>query len=82
MPIYKFIKIKGKEGAWTGYFVPHLYQLLPSWNVLRAFGLPYIKERLTGWTVWYVTTEEDFVRAVDTLNELKKTRLFDFKVSV
>ena len=80
MPIYKFIKIKGKEGAFTGYFVPRLYQLVPCWNVLKTFGLPYIKERLSGWTIWYVTNENDFNQAITTLNELKKTRLFDYKV--
>ena len=77
---HKIIKIRGTEGAMTGYFVPRMYQLVWSWNVVKAFGLPYIKERLNGWTIWWVDNEEDFARAVNTLNELKKTRWFDFKV--
>ena len=81
MAFHKFIKIKGREGANTGYFVPRLYQLCWGWNVLKAFGLPYIKERLTGWTIWWVDSEEDFARAIETLEELKKTRIFDYKVS-
>lgn len=81
MKIYKFIKIRGREGANTGYFVPHLYQLVCSRSVLRAFGLPYIKDRLGGWTVWFVTSKEDYDLAIETLNELKKTRMFDYKVS-
>ena len=80
MAIYRFIKIRGKQGAHTGYFVPHMYQLVPCWHVLKTFGLDYIKERLSGWTIWYVLTEDDYIRAVDALNELKKTRLFDYKV--
>ena len=81
MTIYKFIKIKGPEGARTGYFVPNLYQLVWGWNVLKAFGLPYVKERLTGWTIWWVKNEDDYIRAIETLDELKKTRIFDYKVS-
>lgn len=78
---YKFIKIKGSDGPNTGYFVPRMYQLGWSKSVLKAFGLPYIKERLAGWTIWYVTNEEDYRNAIKTLNELKKTRIFDYKVS-
>lgn len=81
MAFHKFIKIKGREGANTGYFVPRLYQLCLSRNVLKTFGLSYIKERLQGWTIWWVNNEEDFNRAIDTLNELKKTRIFEFKIS-
>ena len=81
MGIYKFIKIRGKEGSNTGYFVPRLYSLPFMWNELKIFGFQFVKERLAGWTIWYVTNEEDYLRAIDTLNELKKTRIFDFKVS-
>ena len=77
---YKFIKIRGKEGARTGYFVPRLYHLGCDWHVLKAFGLPYVKERLTGWTIWWVDTKEDFVLAIETLDELKKSRIFDYEV--
>lgn len=81
MTMYKFIKIKGLEGARTGYFVPSLYRLGWSWSVVKAFGLPYVKERLTGWTIWWVDNKDDYVRAIKTLDELKKTRIFDYKVS-
>ena len=81
MTFYKFIKIRGPEGARTGYFVPRLYQLVWGWSVLKVFGFSYVKERLTGWTIWWVNNEDDFVRAIETLNELKKTRIFDYTVS-
>ena len=81
MGIYKFIKIKGPEGARTGYFVPNLYQLVWSRSVLKAYGLPYVKERLKGWTIWWVKNEEDYLRAIKRLDELKKTRIFDYMVS-
>lgn len=38
----KFIAIKGAEGAKTGYFVPHLYQLVWSKTTLKYFGLRYV----------------------------------------
>lgn len=79
--MYKFIKIKGPDGRNTGYFVPRMYQLHCGFNVLKAFGLPYVKDRLTGWTIWWVDNEEDFRKAIETLNELKKTRIFTYKVS-
>lgn len=81
MGIYKFIKIKGPDGKNTGYFVPNLYQLVCNWSVIKTFGFSYIKERLTGWTVWWVKNEEDYIQAIKALNELKKTRIFDYKVS-
>lgn len=80
MGFYKFIKIRGVEGARTGYFVPRLYQLVCCWNVLRAFGLSYVLARLAGWTIWWVDNEDDYLRAVKTLDELKNTRLFDYEV--
>ena len=82
MGIYRFIKIKGKEGKNTGYFVPHLYRLDFTFRELKCFGLEFVKERLNGWTIWYVNNHEDYCKAVESLNELKKTRIFDFKVSV
>ena len=81
MTFYKFIKTKGPEGARTGYFVPNLYQLSWSRWVLKVFGLSYVKERLTGWTIWWVANEEDYISAIKTLDELKKTRIFEYKVS-
>ena len=82
MIFYRFIKIKGKEGKNTGYFVPRLYRLDFSFRELKCFGLEFVKERLNGWTIWYVTNDEDYHKAVESLKELKKTRIFDFKVSV
>lgn len=81
MAFHKFIKIKGREGARTGYFVPRLYHLAFSWNELKYFGLQFVKERIAGWSIWWVDNEEDYTRAIETLNELKKTRIFDYKVS-
>lgn len=81
MGFYKFIKIKGKEGSRTGYFVPRMYQLGFNKYVWKIFGFKYLKERLTGWTIWWVENEADYINAINTLNELKKTRIFDFKVS-
>lgn len=81
MAFYKFIKIKGPEGERTGYFVPRMYQLVWSWHVLKRFGLQYVKDRLNGYTIWWVSNEEDFVRAIKTLEELKKTRIFGYRVS-
>lgn len=81
MAFYKFIKIKGEGGSRTGYFVPRMYQLVGVKNGLKVFGLRYIKERLAGWSIWWVDNEEDYVRAIKTLNELRKTRIFEYKVS-
>lgn len=81
MAFHKFIKIKGMDGANTGYFVPRLYKLNWSWTALKIFGFSYVKDRLNGWTIWWVTNEDDYVNAVKTLNELKKTRIFGYMVS-
>lgn len=80
MSFYKFIKIKGPEGARTGYFVPRMYQLVWSWRTVKAFGFSYVMERLNGWTIWWVDNQDDYVLAIKTLNELKKTRIFDYEV--
>lgn len=78
---YKFIKIKGPDGANTGHFVPNMYRLDFNRYELRNFGLHFIKERLNGWTIWFVQNEADYNRAIETLKELRKTRIFDFMVS-
>ena len=80
MSIYGFIKTRGPEGAKIGYFIPRLYKLVWCWNVVKSFGFPYVKDRLTGWTVWWVESEDDWNRAIENLNELKKTHAFDYLV--
>ena len=82
MSFYKFIKIKGAEAENTGYFVPRMYKLTFHWRELKIFGLQLVKERLSGWTIWWVRNEDDFIQAVNTLNELKKTRIFDYEVNM
>lgn len=77
---YKFIKIRGLEGAYTGYFVPRMYQLTFNWPVVKTFKWWYLKEVLNGWTVWFVESGEDYERAIKTLDKLKKTRIFEYKV--
>lgn len=76
----KFIAIKGAEGAKTGYFVPHLYQLVWSKTTLKYFGLRYVLARLKGWTIWWTGGESNYSNAIKVLNELKKTRIFTYKI--
>ena len=80
MGFYRFIKIKGRDGANTGYFVPRMYQL-DGKIALKIFGFSYVKERLNGWTIWWVNNEENYIQAIKTLEELKKTRMFTYMVS-
>ena len=83
MGLYAFIRLKGAEGnARTGYLVPRMYQLVTCWSVLKQFGFSYIKERLRGNTIWWVSNEEDFLNALNTLNKLKKTRTFDYDICI
>jgi hypothetical protein len=81
MEFYKFIKIKGPDGANTGYFVPRMYKLPFDHRELKIVGLQFVKDRLAGWTVWWVGSEADYKNAIKTLEELKKTRIFTYKVS-
>lgn len=78
---YKFIKIRGSESGKLGYYIPRMYKLCWSFTVLKMFGFSYIKERLTGWTIWWVSNEKDYNNAIKTLKELKKTHEFDYMVS-
>lgn len=80
MAFYKFIKIKGPEGKHTGYYVPRFYQLFFNWRELRFIGIRFVLERLAGWTIWWVYNEYDYIQAIEKLNELKKTRIFDYEV--
>lgn len=83
MAIYKFIKTKGtcRCTKGIGYFVPRMYGFPFILRELKEFGFRFVKERLKGWTIWYVTNEEDYINAIKTLDELKKTHLFTYKVS-
>ena len=82
MGFYKFFRIKGPDGANTGYFVPGMYQLHGIRIGTKIFGLSYVKDRLAGWTYWWVDDEKHFHQAIKTLNELKKTRIFDYQVCI
>ena len=81
MGFYKFIKTRGLEGKATGYFVPRMYRYDFDFRELKNFGFLFVKERIRGWTIWWVENEEDYHNAIETLNELKKTRIFDYMVS-
>ena len=80
MSYRKFIKTKGVDGANIGYFVPRMFMWQFMWIELRIVGLQFVKDRLCGWTIWWVGSEEDFTTAIKTLNELKKTHTFDYKI--
>ena len=81
MVYHKFIKTKGKDGSRIGYFAPRMYQLVCNWSVLKAFGFTYIKDHLSGWTIWWFENEEDYIQAIKMLDELKKTHIFNHKMS-
>ena len=74
-----FIRIKGKDGAMTGYFVPRLYRLSHR-MALKMFGFSYILMVIKGWRIWWCENESVYLTAKKTLNELKKTRLFTYEV--
>lgn len=80
---YKLIKTKGtcKCTKGIGYFVRRMYRLDFSLHELKQIGLRFVKERLNGWTIWWVETEDDYINAIKTLDELKKTHLFTYEVS-
>ena len=80
MGFYRFIKISGREGKLTGYFVPRMYCFRLNSTALKIFGLRYAKEYLKGTRIWWVSNKEDYHRAIETLEELKKTRIFTYKV--
>ncbi len=82
MGTYKFIKIRGLEGKNTGYFVPRMYRHIFTIWELKYFGLQFVRERLKGWTIWWVDNHEDHIaQATAILDELKKTRIFDYEVA-
>lgn len=76
----KFIRLKGREAANTGYFVPRLYRMYRHVG-MKIFGLSYLKYRLQGWTIWWVQNEDDYSNAIKELHELQKTRIFTMQVS-
>ena len=80
MGFYKFIRLEGIEGNKTGYFVPKMYNISSIRLGLKIFGFQFIKDRLSGCSIWGVENETDYNCAIKTLDELKKTRIFDYKV--
>lgn len=36
--------------------------------------------RLKGWTIWWTEGESNYSNAIKVLNELKKTRIFTYKI--
>ena len=79
MSFYKFIKIKGADRKIAGYVAPRVYRLDFSLKELKIVGFRFVKERLSGWTIWWVSNEDDFNRAVKMLNQLKETHDIEFE---
>lgn len=79
--MHKFIRIKGERAKTIGFYVPRLYHLNFDWWTLRRFGLRYLRDRLSGWHIWWVENEEDLKTALDGLHELQKTNIFKIQVS-
>ena len=80
MTIYRIIKIKGDYARRIGWWVRNMYRMEFDRFTWDNLGWRYVKERLSGWTIWYVTTEEDYAKAIETLNDLQKTHLFVYEV--
>lgn len=77
--MYKFIKTAGKEAKTIGYLVsPILYGLHGIRIGLRIFGFDYLRYILKGEKIWWTDNEDDYVKAIEDLKELKKTHAFDF----
>lgn len=77
---HKLLKTKGPDGATIGYFVRGLYRFGWSRVLLKLLGFSYVKDLLTGWTFWWIDNEDDYVRIMTTIDELRKTRKFIYKV--
>lgn len=69
---YGLFETKGKEGKIIGYHVPRLYR----WYGLRNW------KRIFGVYRWFVTSEEDYINAVNTLHELAKKHDFAFRAGI
>lgn len=76
--MHKFIRTIGKEAKRIGYFIPRLYCLNNTRIGLKIFGLDYLRYILKGERIWLTDNEDDYVKAVEGLKELKKTHEFDF----
>jgi hypothetical protein len=81
MSFYKFIKTRGEDAKHIGYYVPRMYRFDFSFRELKIFGFKFVKERLDGWTIWWVDDEEHYINAVKTLDDLRRTHMFNYKVS-
>lgn len=84
MGFYKIIKIKGigDSGKYIGYATPRMYRLDFNWRELRVVRLKFVKERLKGWTLWWVENEKDCHAAIMKLNEVKNILPIDYEVLV
>ena len=80
MEVYRFIAFKGNDSKKLGYRIPRLYPLFFRISELKQVGFWLVKERLKGWTIWFVTNDEDYKVAKEAIKELKKSHKFDFKV--
>lgn len=80
MGFHKIIKTKGESSQNIGFFVPKMFRLDFSLQELKQFGFEFLKERLSGWTIWWVRNEEEYVQAIEALDELKNTYVFTYEV--
>ena len=78
MMFYKFIRTIGREAKTIGYYLPNLYGFHNIRYGLKIFGFKYLYYVLKGDKIWWVYSEDDYVKAVDDLKELKKTHSFNF----
>ena len=80
MAFYKFIRTKGPDGKNIGYYAPRMYHL-PDGIALKIFTFQYVKDRLAGWTYWWVDNKDEYIRTMEKLDELRKTHAFIYQVS-
>ena len=76
--MYKFIRTFGKEAKTIGYFIPRLYGLSGMRIGLKIFGINYIRYILKGEKIWWTDNEDNYVKAIEGLKELRKTHEFGF----
>lgn len=84
MGFYRFIKVKsvGDVSKYIGYSIPRMYRLDFDWRELKLFRFQFVKERMNGWTIWWVENENDYQIAITKLNELNNVLPITYKVAV